>query len=195
MVSFGQDDRVCARALVLHDVGESDLIRHQIAMPDVEAPDPAKAVPRAIAAPQTILVGDVDLNDPTLTGPPSLQLWIRFPVPGAEEPTMSRALLSHATDGWLIATAMRPHEGLGQAMAHTEVSTGVLTHDLVFHAEFDATHWLLIDLESQLTGNGRAYGRGHVFTEDGSLVASFVQEAMIRRLTQTGPTRGRARPL
>jgi acyl-CoA thioesterase len=29
-------------------------------------------------------------------------------------------------------------------------------------------------------GHGRCYGRGNVFTEAGNLVASFVQDAMIR---------------
>ncbi len=66
-------------------------------------------------------------------------------------------------------------------MAHTEVSTGVLTQDVTFHDAFDARHWLLIDHEAQATGGGRTYGRGHVFTEDGRLVTSFVQEALLRR--------------
>ena len=44
-----------------------------------------------------------------------------------------------------------------------------------------ARRWLLIDHEAQATGGGRTYGRGHVFTEDGRLVTSFVQEALLRR--------------
>ena len=75
---------------------------------------------------------------------------------------------------------MRPHEGLGQALAHTAVSTGVVSHSLSVHADFDVRDWLLIDHESLITGGGRAYGRGRVFTRDGALVASFVQEALLR---------------
>ena len=92
-------------------------------MPDVAAPDPSKAQPNLAAAPETIIVGDVDVRDPALTGPPTLQLWVRFPEAPAGDTTLARALLAHATDGWLIATAMRPHKGVGQSMAHQELST------------------------------------------------------------------------
>jgi hypothetical protein len=35
-------------------------------------------------------------------------------------------------------------------------------------------------MESSYAGRGRSYGRAHVFTEDDTHVASFVQDAMIR---------------
>lgn len=180
-VTFTQNGRACARSLVLLDVPEPDLVRYQAAMPPVSRPLPSAAQPHWMAAPETIIVGDVDLNDPNLTGPPQLQLWVRFPDAPADDPTMARALLSHATDGWLITTAMRPHSGLGQSMAHTEVSTGVLAQEVTFHDDFDAVQWLLIDHEALVTGGGHTYGRGHVFTEKGALVVSFTQQALLRK--------------
>jgi acyl-CoA thioesterase II len=183
-VTFSQSERLCARSLVLLDVSEADLVRHQIDMPEVAPPDPARARPHWMAAPETIVVDDVDVNDPNLTGPPKLQLWVRFPDAAIGDHTMARALLSHATDGWLIATAMRPHAGLGQSMAHREVSTGVIAQDVTFHEDFEASEWLLIDHSVQATGGGHTYGRGHVFTSQGTLVASFVQQALLRRFPQ-----------
>ena len=41
--------------------------------------------------------------------------------------------------------------------------------------------WLLISQESPSAAGARAFGRGHAFSEAGELVASFAQEAMIRR--------------
>lgn len=187
-VTFVQADRICVRALALLDVSEPDLIHHHVAMPDVVPPDPSKAQPSLAAAPETIIVGDVDVRDPALTGPPTLQLWVRFPAAPAGDTTVARALLAHATDGWLIATAMRPHKGVGQSMAHRELSTSVVSHSLAFHDDFAADQWLLIDHESQAAGSGRAYGRGHVFTHDGRLVASFVQEALLRRAPEGSTT-------
>ena len=78
-----------------------------------------------------------------------------------------------------------------RSLAHTEVSTGVLAQDVTFHDEFDARRWLLIDHEAQATGGGRTYRRGHVFTEDGRLVASFVQEALLRRFPADQDRRGK----
>jgi acyl-CoA thioesterase II len=124
-------------------------------------------------------VDDVDINDPALIGPPELDVWSRFPDAPAD-PVTNQALLAYATDGFLIATAMRPHEGVGQALAHTAISTTVLSHTLTFHEPVDASAWLLLAHESPYAGRGRSYGRANVFTEDGALVASYVQENMIR---------------
>ena len=45
--------------------------------------------------------------------------------------------------------------------------------------------------ESPYAGAGRSYGRANVFTEDGELVASFVQENMIRDFPEVrAPTPG-----
>jgi acyl-CoA thioesterase-2 len=178
-VSFCQEGRLCARSLVLLDVAEPDLIRHSRPMPVVPEPDPAQATASLLAAPETIIVGNVDITDPGVTGAPSLQMWVRFP--GAPDaPGISRALLAYPTDGWLIATALRPHAGFGQAMAHVEISTGVVSHSLSFEDTFRADEWLLIDLDSVHAANGRAFGRADVFTQDGRLVASFSQDALIR---------------
>ena len=90
------------------------------------------------------------------------------------------ALLAYASDGFLIATAMRPHEGGGQSLAHRTVSTTVLTQTISFHEPFAASDWLLLAHEAPFAGRGRSYGRANVFTTDGAMVASYVQDNMVR---------------
>src|SRR6185437_10935315 len=92
----------------------------------------------------------------------------------------AQALLSYATDGFLIATAMRPHEGIGQSMSHVTISTSVLSHTLTFHEPIDASGWYLLAQESPYAGRGRSYGRANIFDAEGRVVASFVQDNMIR---------------
>ena len=46
---------------------------------------------------------------------------------------VNQAALAWATDGFLIGTAMLPHEGVGQDRAHVDLSTGVIDHTLTFH--------------------------------------------------------------
>jgi acyl-CoA thioesterase II len=179
-VDFRQGTRICARALVLLHAPEPDLIRHQPTMPAAPPPDERSATPNALAAPETIVVGDVDIHDPALTGPAELTLWVRFPTDQDGDPVLSQALLAYATDGWLIAAAMRPHAGFGQAIAHKEISTGVVSHSLSFHDDFSATQWCLIDQRSVFAGSGRAFGTADVFSHDGRYIASFSQDAIIR---------------
>ena len=129
------------------------------------------------------VMGGVDLNDPDAVGPPELDVWTCFPgAPDVE--ASNQALLAFATDGFLIGTAMRPHAGVGQAQAHKTISTGVLSHTLTFHEPFAAAQWLLLAHRSAYAGHGRSYGRADVFRSDGQLVASFVQDSMIRAMAE-----------
>jgi len=177
-VSIRQGDRLCARSLVLLDSPDPDLIRHAPPMPGTGPP----ADPPAGAWWEVRTVGGVDVSDPEAVGPAELQVWTRFPD-APEGDAVNRALLAYATDGFLIGTAMRPHAGVGQSMAHVSIATTVLTHTLSFHQPVRASEWLLLDQRSTYAGSGRAYGRGEVFEAGGALVASFVQDSMIRHMT------------
>ena len=178
-VTISQGERLCTRSLVLLHAPDPDLIRHQDAAPEV--PSAAESTPSAHGAGfwEVRTVGGVDIADPDAVGPPRLDVWTRFPD-APDDPNLNQALLAFATDGFLIGTAMRPHAGVGQALAHRSISTSVITHTLTFHGPVDASGWLLLDQESPVAGAGRSYGRAHVFTEDGRLVASFVQDNMVR---------------
>lgn len=178
-VTISQGDRVCTRSMVLLTADEPDLIRHADAAPQLEPPRDAPVD----GAWQVRVVGDVDLADPDAVGPAQLDVWTRFDgAPG--DALVDQALLAFATDGFLIGTAMRPHEGVGQAQAHRTVSTGVITHTLTFHEPVHAESWTLLSHRSPYAGRGRSYGRADAFSASGQLVASFVQDAMIRPMRE-----------
>jgi acyl-CoA thioesterase-2 len=178
-VTVRQGERLCTRSLVLLSAVEPDLIRYEVEAPSVGAPEDAPPAGGDAGFWELRVVGGIDLSDPEEVGPAELAVWVRFP--GAEaQGVLGQALLAYATDGFLIGTAMRPHPGVGQAMAHVSISTSVLTHTLTFHEPVDAGQWHLLAHESPYAGRGRSYGRANVFTADGRLVASFVQDNMVR---------------
>ena len=178
-VTVRQEDRLCARSLVLLHTPDPDLIRNAAPPPAIA---PADDLPSRGHLPWWDIRYDpaVDISDPDATGPAALDVWTRFPATPPGDITTSQAMLAYASDGFLIATAMRPHPGVGQALAHVTVSTTVLTQTLSFHDPFDASDWLLLAHESPYAGRGRSYGRANVFTSDGGLVASYVQDNMVR---------------
>jgi len=51
-----------------------------------------------------------------------------------------------------------------------------------FHRDFRMDDWLLYSLDSPSAGNSRGFTRGNIFSKDGRLVASVVQEGLIREL-------------
>ena len=193
--SFGvcarQGERVLSRGTLLLDAGEPDVIRHQTPTLPVGSPEEAPEV-EAMDHPgiECRIADGVDLMTAAATGPPEVHVWVRFQrVP--DDPVLHQALLSWYTDPFLIAAAMRPHEGIGQIHAHETLSTGVIAHTLTFHEPVRADAWLLFSNRSLHAGGGRSYGEGHVFTEDGRLVASYVQENMIRRFRDDVAVRGK----
>jgi acyl-CoA thioesterase II len=134
-----------------------------------------------------------ELASPEDVGSPELSMWVRFRDGPSDEAT-NQALLAFATNFQLIGVAMRPHAGLSAELSHLRVSTGVLTHTISFHEPVDAHQWLLLEQDVPYAGRGRTYGRGSVYTEAGSLVASFAQEGLIRAMAQpraTGETASR----
>ena len=102
------------------------------------------------------------------------------------EPYLHAALLAQPTTHWTIAAAMLPHPGFGEAMAHVTLSTGIMGVNIAFHDEVDVTRWHLYSNPAIHAGSGLCQGEGHVFREDGVLVASYTVHAMVRDFVQ-GP--------
>jgi len=167
------------RSLVLLSATEDDVIRHADDRRSSSRPEDVAGHVRGEGAWEIGIVGDVDISDPELVGPPELDVWVRF-AGAPDDLATDQALVAYSTDGFLIGTAMRPHAGVGQAQAHRTLSTGVLSHTLTYHERCPAAGWHLLEQRATYAGHGRSYGRGEIFRADGALAASFVQDAMIR---------------
>ena len=110
-------------------------------------------------------------------GPPRLEVWMRTPAVDTE---FASALTAYATDLTVIGTALRPLEGFNHRGNGTLFTSAVTSHTIWFHRSFRTDRWLPIRQHSPVLENGRCFGRGDVLTEDGSLVASYAQEALLR---------------
>jgi acyl-CoA thioesterase len=77
-VSIEQGGRLCARSLVLLSADEPDFIRHAEPAPSVPGPDDCKPLGEASGAWQVRAAPGVDVDDPSLVGPPELDVWTRF---------------------------------------------------------------------------------------------------------------------
>ena len=111
---------------------------------------------------------------------PSDVAWHRFEQTLTSQ-AANQAILTWATCGGLIGLAMRPHQDTVRIQdAHASVSAGVIAHTMHFLERIDASQWLLVQQVATKAANGRAYGRGSVFTEDGTLVATFDQDSMLK---------------
>ena len=178
-VTVSQGGRRCASVTLLSDVEQEDVITHRHPMPGTGAPADAIPCEMPMVGRELRLVGIADPDDPEETGPPLIDAWLHYdPVPGRLD--LAKALVAHFTGHLSISTTMRSHPGIGTAMAHDTVSTGVMGISITFHEPVAWEGWLLYHHESTQVGRGMSYVRGQVFTEQGMLIASFTQDGMIR---------------
>jgi acyl-CoA thioesterase len=185
-VTVSQGDRTCTTSTVLLDYPQPDLIRHdRWTGPPVAGPEAAYPAEMPLRGRQLRIEGIRSHNDPDELGPPIVDAWLHYDtVP--ERDDLRRALLSHFTGHLSVATTMRPHPGIGTSQSHQTISTAPMSIGITFHDPVQWDGWLRYHHESTYAGAGMSYVRGQVLTEDGRLVASFTQEAMIRALAPQG---------
>lgn len=188
-VTFRQPERLVCRALVLLDAGERDVIRYAMDQPAVPGPETAAdllvgrmASLESASDSEVRLIGDPDLLlSGDTPGPAELGVWVRWRV-RSEDQTVHQALSAFYTNMFLIGAAMRPHRGVGYASAHETLSTGPVSHTIVYHEAVDAGRWNLLNVHAVHAGAGRSFGYGDMVTQEGTLVASFAQVNMIREM-------------
>jgi acyl-CoA thioesterase II len=184
IVAAKQNGKRCITMTVLADVPTDDVIRHHLPRPDVAAPADANVSPMPMVGRELRLVDVVDVNSPDEVGPPELYAWLHYdPIPTRDG--LAKALIAYFTGHLGISTTMRAHEGIGTAQAHLTVSTAPMTVSVSFHEPVRWDGWILYSHESTQVGAGMSYVRGAVHTEEGELIASFAQDALIRPLRTT----------
>lgn len=64
--------------------------------------------------------------------------------------------------------------------SRTGIQIATIDHSMWFHRPFNLNEWLLYSVESTSASSARGFVRGEFYTQDGVLVASTVQEGVMR---------------
>jgi acyl-CoA thioesterase-2 len=109
--------------------------------------------------------------------PPLQHIWFRLLDRIGDDPVQHSAMLAYASDYHLLGTATYPH---GISYLQKNVVMASLDHALWFHRPFRIDDWLLYSCESPSAQGARGLTRGAIYTRDGVLVASTMQEGLVR---------------
>jgi acyl-CoA thioesterase-2 len=104
-------------------------------------------------------------------------VWFKAHGKMPDDPALHRCVLAYASDYNLLSTALKPH---GISFASGKVQLASIDHAMWFFRDFRVDDWLLYAVESPSTSNARGFCRGNIFNRDGILVASVVQEGLVR---------------
>jgi len=165
-------------------------IEHQIAMPDVAGPETIAPLLERVQAE----FGDVDewfkrqhpidqrfLGEvpwsPKRAKEPFQRLWIRADGELPDDPLLHACVVTYASDMSLFDAILAPHSIRWDDGSFMGAS---LDHCMWFHRDLRADEWLLYDTNSPIAHGGRGLAQGFLFSRDGELKVSMVQEGLTR---------------
>ncbi len=108
---------------------------------------------------------------------PRSQVWMRADGRLPDDPLLHVCAVTFASDMTLLEATLLTH---GRAWGTGDTAGATLDHAMWFHRPFRADEWWLYDQESPWTGASRGLARGSIYTRDGQLAVSVVQEGMLR---------------
>lgn len=173
---------------------EQEGITHQFDMPDVPMPEELSSESyiseENLARIPSLLrrwftrTGPFDFRPTQKTSifnpqpqPPYSNIWFRLNEKIEVSDLMHRALMAYASDFHLVGTAVLPH---GISFLQEDLLMASLDHGMWFHRPARVDDWLLYSCDSPSSSGGRGLARGLIFDRGGRLIASTIQEGMIR---------------
>lgn len=109
--------------------------------------------------------------------------WLRLRGSIGDDPMLHRAFLAFASDMGLLSSSLLPH---GLNWTTPGLFSTSLDHAMWFHNDIRVDEWFVYVMDSDWTGNSRGINHGWIYRQDGTLVASVVQEGLLR-MTQPTP--------
>ena len=104
-----------------------------------------------------------------------IRAWMKAAARLPDDPLRHVCLLTYLSDLTLIGSVVARHD-----LSATEVQMASLDHAMWFHQPFRADDWLLYECFSPAASGGRGLAEGRFFTRDGTLVATAMQEGLVR---------------
>jgi acyl-CoA thioesterase-2 len=167
---------------------------HSDATPDVPGPDEVEPTASRLrrlygsSADEHMWENPIDIRhvgpltveaarDPSLISSRNV-VWLKANGDLPDDPLLHVCLMTYASDMTLLDTVL-----LAQGVSWGEgvVVGASLDHAMWFHRQFRVDRWLLFVQDSPIASGARGLARGEVYTENGKLVVSVVQEGLLRR--------------
>jgi acyl-CoA thioesterase-2 len=188
-VQHGETIFMMTASFAVEDAGP----RHQFDMPDLEPPDHVEQIPVPLPSylergsaqeldyPDShiialrIIDGDrpIELKD----GRYERMAWVRVEEELPADPLIQSCALTYLSDLTMVSTALAPHAAV---LDRPNLMLASIDHAMWFHAPTRADRWLLFAQDTPVARGGHGLARGLFFDESGSLVASVVQESLMR---------------
>ncbi len=109
--------------------------------------------------------------------PPDQRVWLRADGRLPDDPVLHACIVTYASDMTLLDTTLLPH---AVGAMEESIFMASLDHAMWFHRPFRADEWLLYVQHTPSASGARGFAQGQIFTQEGELAISVVQEGLIR---------------
>jgi acyl-CoA thioesterase-2 len=187
-IQHGKPIYTLSASFQIHEPG----VEHADEMPKVPGPDELPTFREQIAdyakKIQGLAIGPRPIDVRYVTEPPwrsretgpsaaRSQVWLRADGTLPDDDLLHLCVLTYASDMTLLDGVLSRH---GVYWGTDEVTGASLDHALWVHRPFRADEWILYDCASPSASNARGLATGRFFSQAGTLIATVVQEGLIR---------------
>jgi acyl-CoA thioesterase II len=110
-------------------------------------------------------------------------VWIKTRDAIIDDADIHRAILAYISDYGLVTTTLIAHD-LDFDTPSLQIAS--IDHGMWFHRPFRVDEWLLYAYESISTSNARGLANGSIYDIQGKLIATTMQEGLIRQIKKGG---------
>lgn len=169
-----------------------DTLEHQMEAPEVPGPEGledfplaqfvADGEPERRGYPDQALLQlrfvDNEITKDATHGFANRIAWVRIADKLPDDPLIHVCTLTYFSDLTLIGTILQPHGG---RIPNAHLNLASIDHAMWFHASFRCDEWMMFVQDTPIARRGHGLARGEFYRRDGGLVASAVQEALLRQ--------------
>jgi acyl-CoA thioesterase-2 len=105
------------------------------------------------------------------------RVWLKADGPMPDDPVLHNAALVYASDTTVLDSIITTH---GLSWGYDRIFAATVNHSVWFHRPIRFDEWVLYSTSSPVASDSRGLGTGHFFDPSGLMVATVVQEGIIK---------------
>lgn len=186
-----QDGTLLASTMLSYLSGGRAL-EHEVAPPDVPDPESVPPVDELLRGYEDVVPQFVNAlrpidwrytNDPTWVMRDKGErltynrVWMKADGEMPDDPLLHTAAMVYSSDTTLLDSIITTH---GLSWGYDRIFAVSANHSIWFHRQVRFDDWVLYSTSSPVSADSRALGTGHFFDRDGQLIATVVQEGIVK---------------
>ena len=105
------------------------------------------------------------------------RVWLKADGPMPGDPLLHTAALMYASDTTVLDSIITTH---GLSWGYDRIFAATVNHSVWFHRPIRFDEWVLYSTTSPVAAGSRGLGTGHFFDQSGQILATVVQEGIIK---------------